>query len=229
MCWSGQNSWSDAMETYKFICSFEMASTNYYNFWNMILNSNFGFGWQYRAQNAMITINSTNKTVKYNPEFYIMKHFSYYIAVGAVRVLFTNADTNLLAVAFKNPDGTIILEVQNSSNGTVSPIIKVGTKVFTPALPASSVNTFHIGGPDEQKNWVPATEVRFQPRQMSVAALQGPVGIYDIKGRLIKVVDRASGRVSPYSWDRTDAIGRKAAPGLYIIMNRNGVRKAMCQ
>jgi hypothetical protein len=229
MCWSGQNSWSDAMETYRFICGFEMAGTNYYNFWNMILNSNYGFGWQYRAQNSMITINSSNKTVKYNPEFYIMKHFSYYIAVGAVRVHATNTDNNLLAVAFKNPDGTIILEVQNSSNSTVSPVIKVGTKVFTPALPASSINTFHIGGPDEQKNWVPATEVQFKPHPSSVTAIKGPVGIYDIRGRLVKVVDRASGRVSAYGWDRKDANGKAAAPGLYIIMNRAGVRKAMCQ
>ena len=229
MCWSGQNSWSDAMETYRFICGFEMAGTNYYNFWNMILNSNWGFGWQYRAQNSMVTINTTNKTIKYNPEFYIMKHFSYYVAVGAVRIQAVNSNDNLLAVAFKNPDGTIILEVQNSSNSTVSPLIQVGSKAFTPALPASSVNTFHIGGPDEQKNWVPATEVEFQPLWRNAAAIKGPVGIYDIRGRCIKVIDRASDKVSVYNWDRKDASGKKAAPGLYIIMNRTGVRKAMCQ
>jgi glucosylceramidase len=235
MCWSGANSWTDAMNTYKYICGFETANTNYYNFWNMILNSNSNFGWQPRAQNSMVTINTTNKTVTYNPEFYIMKHFSYYIGVGAVRVKATNTNTNLLTVAFKNPDGTIILEVQNTSTGAISPLIKVGSKVFTPALPASSVNTFNIGGTEPASNWVPATELQYPPHnKRPIAAAKGTMGIYDIKGRLIKVINRASTQADARGllWDHIDACGRKAAPGLYIIMNRTGkgmVRKAICQ
>jgi hypothetical protein len=60
------------------------------------------------------------------------------------------------------------------------------------------------------------------------------VGIYDIRGRLIKVIDRSSARANAGGaiWDRTDASGRKAAPGLYIIKDQAGkvvVQKTMCQ
>ena len=55
-----------------------------------------------------------------------------------------------------------------------------------------------------------------------------------MKGRLIRVLNRTSAQVKAgeVRWDRTDANGRRAAPGLYIIMNRTGntvVRKVMCQ
>jgi glucosylceramidase len=238
MCWSGANNWTDAMNTYLYIWRHETNNTNIFNFWNMILDSNYNYvTWMTRAQNSMITINhiaTPAPTVKYNPEFYVMKHWSYYIAVGAVRLKTTNTNTNLVACAFKNPDGTIILEVQNTSTGTVSPLIKLGSQVFTPALAASSVNTFNIGGTEPAVNWVPMTEVQSLPYKSTFAATTGILGVYDIRGRLIKIIERSSTHANATGvlWDRTDASGRKAGPGLYIIMNRTGkavVKKAICQ
>lgn len=232
-CWSGANSWTDAMNTFGEIYNHEIGNTQCYNMWNMILDANYNYvSWMTRAQNSMVTITPASQTVTYNPEFYIMKHWSYYVRVGAVRVNSTNSNTGLKQAAFKNPDGTIILEVQNTGTGTVSPLIRVGTKEFTPALPGSSVNTFNIGGTEPTGNWVPATGVQDAPAKGIMTTAKGTFGIYDIRGRLIKVIDRASASASGFIWDRTDASGRKATPGLYIIMNRTGkvmVQKAMCQ
>jgi hypothetical protein len=66
-------------------------------------------------------------------------------------------------------------------------------------------------------------KIQYTPPKGIVAAAKGAVGVYDSKGRLIRVLDRspkanASGEV----WDRTDAGGKKAAPGMYIIMSRSG-------
>jgi glucosylceramidase len=224
MCWSGANSWSDAMSTFQFICGFEEANTNYYNFWNMILNSNTNFGWMSRAQNSMITINTATRKVTYNPEFFIMKHFSYYIRVGAIRVGITNADTSLRAVAFKNPDGTVILEVQNKSNGAISPLIKVGAQAFTPALPASSVNTFAIGGIEaHESDWkpgsVPSRSLRETP--MVSARMPGIFGVYDLTGRLIRRFTPEMMK-SGSPGDVARAAGGKAARGLYIVKYNDG-------
>lgn len=231
-CWSGSNSWTDAMNTCQQIYNHETDNTNCYNMWNMILDANYNYvSWMTRAQNSMITITPSSAKVTYNPEFYVMKHWSYYARIGAVRLWGTYPTSNIRAVGFKNPDGSVALIVQNASSGTASPLIRVGSKEFTPTLEGSSVNTFYIGGTDEPSgNWVPATSVEYAPPRRTVAAINGPVGIYDIKGRLIKVVDRSSARGN--IWDRTDVRGGKAAPGLYIIMSRtskNMVRKAMCQ
>jgi glucosylceramidase len=236
-CWSGANSWTDAMSTFVEIYNHEIANTQCYNMWNMILDANYNYvSWMTREQNSMITITPASQTVKYNPEFYVMKHWSYYVRVGAVRVYSTNSNTGLKQVAFKNPDGTIILVVQNSGSGTVSPLIKVGSQVFTPALPGSSVNTFNIGGTEPTGNWVPATGVRHTPPKSIVEEGKGTLGIYDIRGRLIKVIDRSSapGSANGFIRDRIDASGGKAAPGMYLIRNMakgntTVVEKAVCQ
>jgi glucosylceramidase len=233
MCWSGANNWADAMSTFEQIYNHERANVQCYNMWNMILDADYNYvSWMTRAQNSMITITPATQTVRYNPEFYIMKHWSYYIRVGAVRVHSTNSSGSLRAVAFKNPDGTVILEVQNTGSGTVSPLIRVGTKEFMPALAGSSVNTLNIGGTEPSGNWVPATAAKYAPPRRSVAALPGPVGVYDIRGRLIKEIGRTSTQANAGGalWDHTDANGRRAAPGMYVIMNRAGntiVQKVM--
>jgi glucosylceramidase len=235
-CWSGANSWTDAMNTFQQIYNHETANTNCYNMWNMILDANYNYvSWMTRAQNSMITITPASQKVTYNPEFYVMKHWSYYVRVGAVRLSFgKNSNNNLRHAAFRNPDGTIILVIQNSSSGTVTPLIQIGTKEFKPALAASSVNSFNIGGTEPARDWVPATSVTYMPPKRTVAPIRGPVGIYDMKGRLIKTVERAAIRENADGalWNRTDAGGRKAAPGMYLIINRASntvVRKVMCQ
>jgi glucosylceramidase len=241
-CWSGANSWTDAMNTFQQIYNHEIANTGCYNMWNMILDANYNYvTWMGRSQNSQVTVTFPSQAVTYNPEFYIMMHWSRYVKPGAVRIDVANTNTGALrAAAFKNPDGTIILEIQNYSGATVSPLIRVGTQYFTPALVTSSVNTFNIGGTEPAVNWNPAqptpeSAVQFTPAKMTLTAVvTGPLRVYDIRGRLVKVFDRSSAKVSAGGilWDRTDAGGRRAAPGLYIIMDRAAnavVQKVMCQ
>jgi len=237
MCWSGDNSWTDAMNTFQYIDSFLVHSTNTYNMWNMILDSNYNYvTWMTRAQNAMVIINPRAKpspTVKYTGEFYIMKHYSYYISPGAVRIKSTSTAKNPTVCAFKNPDGTIIVEVSNSATSTISPVIKVDTMVFTPTLAASSVNTFILGGNPDTHNWTPGvtTSIQYTPAKSVVAEGSGTLGVYDIKGRLVKLLGRNSANAV---WDRTDASGKKATPGMYIIAKKSGnnvsvIQKVMCK
>jgi len=237
-CWTGANSWNDAMSTFQQIYNHEIANVNCYNMWNMILDADYNYvSWMTRTQNSMITITPSSGKVTYNPEFFVMKHWSYYVRVGAARVFSTNTNTGLRSVAFKNPDGTIILVVQNTGNSTASMLVRVGSKEFTATLAASSVNTFNIGGTEPARDWVPGSDVRYTPpKEIALAAAANQVtGVYDIKGRLIKVIDRPSlrGNARNAFWDRTDAGGRKATPGLYIIVNRAGrnisVGKVMIQ
>jgi len=155
MCWDGANSWTDAMNTFKELHNHLTANTQCYTMWNMILDADYNYvSWMNRSQNSMITVTPATQKVKYNHEFYVVKHWSHYIRIGAARVHVLNTNTaNLRALAFKNPDGTIILELQNYSNATVSPVIKIGSQMFTPALLPSSVNTFNLGGTENTENW----------------------------------------------------------------------------
>ena len=228
MCYSGANSWSEAMETFGYLQSFYNSYTNSFMFWNMILNSNFNYvTWMPRSQNSLVTINTSSKTVTYNPEFYIMKHFSHYIVPGAVRIGSTSNNSSLNTVAFKNPDGSIILEVANNSNSAVSPVIKLYDKTITPSLPGKSANTFKMGGADITETWTPGKgsivgrrtpEMRKMPSRPAL----GSWGIYDPAGRLIK-----RGGSSPMEVDRRCFLSGKAgagktSAGLYIIQYTQG-------
>ncbi len=229
--WSndGLNTWTEAMNTFDALRDFWTNQTNVFNFWNMVLDSEPAYCGQMNwAQNSMVVVNPRAKplpTVKYTGEFFTMKHYSYYVAVGAVRIMASSTNTSLTVVGFKNPDGSIILEVANNSSSAVSPVIKVGTQAFTPALPAMSANTFVLGGTPNTANWVPGTTaVQVTPLKRTLSPVSGTLGVYDMRGRLVKLLNSPTSGENREGmvWDRTDASGKKAAPGIYLIMNKAG-------
>ena len=71
-----------------------------YTHWNIVNNqkSQSGWGW---AQYVMVTVDTTNGKITYNPHFYAQKHFSHYVQVGAKAVNFTTTGiSNLTSAAF---------------------------------------------------------------------------------------------------------------------------------
>lgn len=104
-----------------------------YNAWNMVLDKN-GLGndkardWK---QNALLVVDGgkVNATVTY----YIFRHFSQYVAPGA-KVLSTSGGD---AVAFKNPDGSIVAVAYNSGGANANYTVAMGGKKFQLNMPGS--------------------------------------------------------------------------------------------
>jgi glucosylceramidase len=86
----------------------------------------------------MITIDSNTKLVKYNPEFYLMKHFSAYIKPGAYKI--ETSDEN--CIAFKNPGSVVI--VYYNSGGEKKKDFVIDNIRFSAVLSEKSFNTFKI-------------------------------------------------------------------------------------
>ena len=61
-------------------------------------------------QNALLTVNTSSKTLTATPAYYVFRHVSQYVDPGAKGVATTGGD----ALAFKNPDGTIVAVIYNS-------------------------------------------------------------------------------------------------------------------
>ena len=108
-CGGGENNWDSATHTWGLLRHYLTHWANSYMYWNMVLDQNSvsSWGWQ---QNAMVTVHTDTRTVTYNPEFYMMKHFSAFIAPGAKRIGATGRDDVL---AFRNPDGALVVEAAN--------------------------------------------------------------------------------------------------------------------
>jgi beta-glucosidase len=77
-----------------------------------------------------------------NAEYYVLGHASKFVQQGAVRIE-SNVPGNLGNVAFRNPDGSIVLVVLNDTDAGRTPFtVRVGSASFSATLPAGAVATF---------------------------------------------------------------------------------------
>jgi len=67
------------------------------------------------------------------PAYYVFRHVSEYVAPGAKRIDATGGD----AVAFKNPDGSLVAIMYNSGAANANYLVSIGGKTLQFAMPAS--------------------------------------------------------------------------------------------
>lgn len=112
-CHNGRNAWDEAEDIFKDVIMYLENGCANYCYWNMVLNETGLSTWNWK-QNSMITVDRENNKVIYNPEFYVMKHFSHCVMPGAVRIK-ASAQYNDSIIAFKNPDGSTVCIISNFS------------------------------------------------------------------------------------------------------------------
>ena len=104
-----------------------------YNAWNMVLDK-LGKGidtsrdW---AQNALLVANSGQVTA--TPAYYVFRHISQFVEPGAQVVGTSGGD----ALAFKNPDDSIVAVMFNSGAAKSTYTVSMGGKKLQLAMPAS--------------------------------------------------------------------------------------------
>ncbi|MGF9697277.1 glycoside hydrolase family 30 protein [Paenibacillus sp. MABNR03] len=91
---------------------------------------------------GVVTINPENGDVTRNVEYYALGHVSRYVRPGALRVDSTEERGKLENVAFRNPDGTMVLVAANTENEEVIFRVDMEGKTFQYMLPSQSAATF---------------------------------------------------------------------------------------
>lgn len=110
-CGMGNNTWEYAEYIFSLINRYFRAGATCYTYWNMILGEGIStWGWR---QNSLFSIDTATGEVRRNPEYYVMRHFSHYVRPGA-RLLETQGHFSSMSLAFRNPDGTIVVVAQNA-------------------------------------------------------------------------------------------------------------------
>ncbi|GGI15081.1 glycosyl hydrolase [Galliscardovia ingluviei] len=110
-CGNGENTWEYAEYVFHLVNHYFRNGATAYTYWNMILDDQDStWGWW---QNSLFTITADTHEVRRNPEYYIMRHFSQYVKPGAT-VLGTTGHFNSMGIAFRNPDGSLVVVVQNA-------------------------------------------------------------------------------------------------------------------
>lgn len=142
-CGTGTNDWHFARYSWELIKTYLNQGTSAYHYWNMVLESNNKSTWGW-PQNSLITVDPIQQSFKFNPDYYVLKHLSHFVQPGAHFIpatSFTGYDNQL---AFKNPDQSLVLVINNALAQPLPIKVKIGDKLLTNTLPADSYNTFHI-------------------------------------------------------------------------------------
>jgi glucosylceramidase len=136
-CGDGKNTWSYAGYVFNLLRHYLCNGTDAYIYWNMVLEKGGRSTWGW-DQNSMICIDGNKVT--YNPEFYVMWHFSHFIEPGAYR-LETEGPWSGNALAFDNPDGSRVAVVRNPLKKAAPLCLEISGKRFQTTLEPESINT----------------------------------------------------------------------------------------
>jgi glucosylceramidase len=140
-CGNGSNDWKAAEYTFSLMKHYFENGVSVYSFWNSVLDETGKSMWGWK-QNSMITVTSSTKEVVYNPEFYLLKHFSYFIEPGAKKVKTEGNNSEMLA--FQNPDKNLIIIIENNEDSAKETNLRIGESRLSVQLEPKSFNTFKI-------------------------------------------------------------------------------------
>jgi glucosylceramidase len=114
--------------------------TNDWHYWNMVMPTGGLSGWGW-PQNSLITVDTQRGNYRFNHEYYLMRHLSGFVRAGARRLptdSFLGFENQL---AFRNPDDSIVVIVQNELAEPQIVRMKIGDQQLNLTLPADSFNT----------------------------------------------------------------------------------------
>ena len=139
-CGDGKNTWDYALYVSDLVHHYAIHGVRAYIYWNMVLppGGKSTWGWN---QNSMVVVDPATGQVTYTPEFYVMKHYSHFIQPGAERLGMTGQWAGN-AICFANPDGTLIVVVNNPLGEARELGFAHASGIMTAELPAKSVSTF---------------------------------------------------------------------------------------
>jgi glucosylceramidase len=119
-----------------------------YMYWN-ISTANGGmstWGW---AQNSLVSVDSAAKSFHYTHDYYLLKHLTHFVELGA-RNLETSGTCDD-AIAFVNPDNSLVLLIRNELSHPQRVEVHVRNQAAMVELPADSIGTLTV-----ERSWVSA-------------------------------------------------------------------------
>lgn len=129
-----------AEESWGLISSWIRAGVNSYLAWNMVLDT-VGMNLDEKRpwpQNALLAVDRETRTLIVTPTYYLFRHLSQFVQPGAHR-LQTSGEGD--ALAFENPDGTLVTIVHNASDAASSVTLGAGGDTLRFEVPAHGFAT----------------------------------------------------------------------------------------
>jgi glucosylceramidase len=134
------NDFAYGVESWGYIRDWIKKGVNHYSAWNMVLdtvgrNLDEVRPW---AQNALLAVDVAGKTLIVTPTYYVFRHFSQYTDVGG-KVVSTSSND---AIAFKNPDGTVVAVIYANAAKTIT--VAIAGKKLQFQMPGQGWATLNV-------------------------------------------------------------------------------------
>lgn len=139
---TNSNDWAFGEYQYQLAKKWFGAGASVNTIWNLVLDET-GLSTADWAQCSPVVVDTKNKKVIYTPYYYCYKHFSYFVQPGA-HVLESQSTWND-RVAFVNPDGEVVVVLDNSANKDFPVALNIdGRQSEVITVPAHSFSTFTL-------------------------------------------------------------------------------------
>lgn len=140
-CGWGSFDWKGAERTFHLINHYLGNGCDEYTFWNVILCDDGTSSWGWK-QNALIRVNSQDRTFTCTPEYYAVKHYSNFISPGSRIITFISSENDKTPVLIcKTPQEKYIIVMGNFNDEIKEMCMKIGNRYLTIQLQPLSFNT----------------------------------------------------------------------------------------
>jgi len=140
-CGDGTNTWSYTGYCWQLMKHYFRSGACAYMYWNISTDQGGLSTWGW-AQNSLVSVDTATKTFRYNHDYYLLKHLTHFVDVGARKVEATGTCDD--ALVFLNPDGSIALLVRNELPHAQMVQIQVRERAVAIELPPDSVGTLSM-------------------------------------------------------------------------------------
>lgn len=142
-CGNGQMDWRAGEHTFHLLADYIGRGCDEYYIWNFILCNQGQSAWGWK-QNALIQVQSENRSHRYTAEFYAVKHFSHFVEPGSQMLSYVSREQNggVPLIVFRRPDRKYVVIAGNQTDEQRTFTIKMGKKHLNMVLPAHSFHTF---------------------------------------------------------------------------------------
>ena len=142
-CGNGSMDWRAGEHTFHLLADYVGRGCDEYYIWNFILCDQGVSPWGWK-QNALVRVNSADRTFSYRPEFYAVKHFSHFVEPGSRVTAYASREETkgTPTIAFRRPDGRRVVVTANLTDEGRTVSVRFGKRLLTAQLPPHSFHTF---------------------------------------------------------------------------------------
>jgi glucosylceramidase len=140
-CGFGTNTWVYSMYCWQLMKEYFRRGARAYMYWNLATAKGGLSTWGW-PQNSLVSVDTDAKTFQWNHDYYVIKHASHFVGVGARRIATSGTCDD--ALAFANADGSTVVLLRNAAIHSQRVAVQIGEQTATAELPPDSIATLTL-------------------------------------------------------------------------------------